>query len=127
MSIVGRIAAAAVGALLCWAGASKFADVRAWRASAARHGLPGPIAVVLPWSELALGAVLVTVTPMVWSLAAATVLLLVFTAYLVVQVGRGSTEPCACFGARSVRPPRWRDVARNLAMIAALVLAAATR
>lgn len=127
MSVAGRIAALVVGVVLCWAGASKLADSRAWRASAARHGLPATVAFTLPWAELGLGAVLVGSPPMVWSLAASTVLLVVFTAYLVVQVMIGATEPCACFGSRSVGPPRWRDVARNVALIGALVLAAASR
>jgi hypothetical protein len=112
--------------VLCWAGAAKITDRQGWRLSAARHGLPAPVARALPWTELSLGAVLIGTRPMVWSLASATVLLLVFTAYLVVQVGRGANEPCACFGSRMVRPPRWRDVARNIALIALLVTAAAT-
>ena len=127
MEDLGRLAAAIVGAVLCWAGASKLAGRVAWAASAARQGLARPLIVALPWGELALGAVLVGARPMVWSLAAATVLLLVFTAYLVVQIGRGSKEPCACFGNGVSRPPRWIDVLRNTALIAALFLAAATR
>lgn len=126
MPLAGRLAAMAVGALLCWAGANKLADRPRWRASASRQGLPGTVTALLPWVELLLGAVLVGSRPMVWSLASATVLLVAFTAYLAVQVGTGASEPCACFGSRTSRPPRWRDVARNVAMIGALVLAAAT-
>ena len=55
---------------------------------------------------------------------AATLLLLVFTVFLVVSVAVGSTTPCACFGSVRRRPPGWRDVVRNLALMAALFASA---
>lgn len=123
--MLARVCCAAVGAVIAWAGATKFADLPRWRRDAAAQGVAAPVATVLPVVELLLGGWLVVSEPAPVPMALATVLLLVFTAFLVVQVARGSSAPCACFGARSARPPRWRDVGRNLVLIGALVTAAA--
>jgi hypothetical protein len=83
------------------------------------------IATVLPPVELLLGALLVVLSPTPVVLGSATLLLLVFTAFLIAQIASKSTVPCACFGSKSKRPPSGRDVVRNLAMIALLFIAAA--
>lgn len=119
--------AASVGAAFAWAGANKLTDMRSWRAAARAQSLPQPVAAVVPFVETVLGSVLVVGAPSAATLGAATVLLAVFTAFLVVQVATGSTVPCACFGVRAARPPSRRDVARNILMIAALVASAALR
>ena len=123
--MVARLLCAAVGAVIAYAGATKFADPGRWRRDASAQGVAAPVAAVLPVVELVLGGWLVVSDPAPVPMALATVLLLVFTVFLVVQVAGRSTVPCACFGARSARPPSWRDVARNLALIAALTTAAA--
>jgi hypothetical protein len=119
--------AASVGAAFAWAGANKVTDMRSWHAAARAQALPRPVATVVPVVEVLLGSALVVMRPVPATLGAATVLLLVFTAFLAVQVAAGSTVPCACFGVRAARPPSGRDVARNLLMIAALVASAALR
>ena len=119
--------AASVGAAFAWAGANKVTDMQSWHAAARAQSLPRAVATVVPVVEVLLGSALVVMRPTAPALGAATVLLLVFTAFLVVQVASGSTVPCACFGARAARPPSGRDVARNLLMIAALVASAALR
>lgn len=123
--MVARLFCAVVGAVLAFAGASKYTDFARWRSDAIRQGIAMPIAVTLPGVELVLGGWLVVAEPTPVPMAAATVLLLVFTVFLVVQVVTGSTAPCACFGARTSAPPSWRSVLRNLALIGALVFAAA--
>ena len=127
MGTLSWLLAASVGAAFAWAGANKVTDMRSWRAAAQAQSLPGPVATVVPFVEVALGSVLVVSSPSAVTLGAATVLLTVFTAFLVVQVATGSTVPCACFGVRAARPPSVRDVARNLLMIAALVASAVLR
>ena len=119
--------AAAVGAAFAWAGANKITDLRSWHAAARAQSLPRPVATAVPVIEVLLGSALVVTTPTVATLGAATVLLVVFTSFLVVQVATGSTVPCACFGVRTARPPSGWDVARNVLMIAALVASAALR
>ena len=126
MSVAAHAASAVVGATLAYAGARKTIDLGAWFASASAQGLRRVIAAPVPFVELVLGACLVGLGPQLWSLAAATLLLTVFTAFLAVQVSSGSAVPCACFGAAARRPPRWRDVVRNLVLIGLLVVSAAT-
>ena len=123
---VGRVLAAVVGAVLAVAGANKVSAPRGWRDAARAQGLPAVVVLSVPPAELLLGVCLVVLPLNPFVLGAATFLLLVFTVYLTAQVTGGSTVPCACFGARTVRPPRWRDVVRNLLMIAALFVAAVT-
>jgi hypothetical protein len=79
----------------------------------------------VPGVELLLGALLIVLAPTPVVFGAATLLLLIFTVYLLVLVASGSTVPCACFGARFSKPPSWRDVLRNVLMLTALFVAAA--
>lgn len=123
--MVARLLCALVGAVLAFAGASKYTDFARWRSDASRQGIAAPLVVIVPGLELVLGGWLVVADPAPVPMAAATVLLLVFTVFLIVQVATGSTVPCACFGARSATPPTWRSVLRNIALIGALVVAAA--
>lgn len=125
MSLASHAASALVGAVLAYAGARKMLDPRAWFASASAQGLRHAIAAPVPFVELVIGACLVGLGPQLWSLSSATLLLTVFTVFLVVQVTTGSKVPCACFGAASRRPPRWSDVVRNLCLVGLLVVSAA--
>lgn len=122
--MVPRFLAAIVGAVLALAGAGKVTDWSNWREMARRQHVWSPIAMGIPPIEMGLGAWLVAFEPSPVSLGLATSLLLVFTVFLIVAIRSGSTVPCACFGARSVRPPRGRDVARNLALIGLLAASA---
>ena len=125
--MIARICAAVVGALIAVAGATKATDYKQWMKDArAQHVWPA-VAAVLPFVELLLGALLVVLAPSPVVLGAATLLLLVFTAFLIAQIASKSTVPCACFGSKSTRPPSRRDVLRNIAMIALLFIAAAVK
>lgn len=123
--MLSRVLAGVVGVVFALAGGGKIVDWSAWRESARRQHVWPVVAASIPPLELALGAWLVVFEPSPTALGLATSLLLVFTAFLVVQVRIGSTVPCACFGARSRRAPGARDLWRNAALIAALVVAAA--
>ena len=123
--MIARLCAAIVGALIAVAGASKITDYKQWLIDAqAQHVWP-VIARVLPPLELLLGALLVVLEPNPSVLGAATLLILVFTAFLIAQIASKSSVPCACFGSKSKRPPSARGVARNIAMMALLFVAAA--
>lgn len=125
MSTTARVLAGAVGVAFAWAGANKVTAPAQWRDAARAQGLPRPVQLVVPPVELLLGVCLVVLPPFAPVYGLSTLLLLVFTVFLAVQVVTGSTVPCACFGTRSVRPPGWADVLRNVAMMSALFLAAA--
>jgi prepilin signal peptidase PulO-like enzyme (type II secretory pathway) len=123
--IIARICAALVGAVLALAGASKVTSWNQWRANARQQHLWTAIAVGLPVLELILGAALVVLKPAAIALGLATLLLVVFTSFLALQVTTKSQVPCACFGTRVNRPPSWRDVVRNLGLITLMFTAAA--
>lgn len=124
MDVVAQLLAGVVGAAVAWAGANKVTGFTQWMAAARAQALPRPVATVVPAVELVLGVALVVTSPSAVLLGLVTLLLVVFTVFLGVQVSRGSTVPCACFGTRASKPPSGRDVVRNLAMIAALFAAA---
>lgn len=124
--MVSRILAAMVGATLAVAGASKLLDFRGWMRDARAQAVWPVVAAVVPPAEIVIGAALVALEPTPLALGSATLLLLVFTAFLVASIAAGSTVPCACFGSVRRRPPSWRDVGRNVALLAALFVAAVT-
>ena len=123
--IAARVCAAAVGATLALAGAGKFTSWNQWLSNARRQHLWKVVAISLPAIELVLGAALVVLKPAPIVLGLATLLLVVFTSFLAMQVLTKSQVPCACFGAHVNRPPSWRDVVRNLVLIALMFTAAA--
>ena len=123
--ITARVCAAVVGATLALAGAGKFTSWNQWLSNALRQHLWKVVAISLPGIELVLGAALVVLKPAPIVLGLATLLLVVFTSFLALQVMTKSQVPCACFGAHVNRPPSWRDVARNLGLIALMFTAAA--
>jgi hypothetical protein len=123
--ITARVCAAVVGATLALAGAGKVMSWNQWLANARRQHLWKVVAVSLPILELVLGAALVVLKPTPTILGLATLLLVVFTSFLLMQVLTKSQVPCACFGANVNRPPSRRDVMRNLALIALLFTSAA--
>jgi hypothetical protein len=123
--VISRLLAALVGAIILFAGASKITGFQQWKADARSQGLWPAVAFALPGIELVIGALLIVLTPSPFVLGVATLLLLIFTVFLVVMVASGSTVPCACFGAKFSRPPSGRDILRNGAMLFALFLSAA--
>ena len=123
--LISRLGAAAVGSVLALAGANKVTAWQQWRENATRQHLWTAVAFAVPMLELVLGAALIVLMPTPVTLGLATLLLVVFTSFLAVQVLVKSEVPCACFGARSNKPPTRRDVVRNLLMIAVLFLSAA--
>ena len=123
--ITARVCAAIVGATLALAGAGKVMSWNQWLANARRQHLWKNVPVALTVLELVLGAALVVLKPTPTILGLATLLLVVFTSFLAMQVLTKSQVPCACFGAHVNRPPSRRDVMRNLALIALLFTSAA--
>lgn len=122
--MIAHLLAAIVGAAIAVAGAMKMVDRTRWMQDAAAQGVWKPVASVLPFVELVLGALLVVVPPSAVVLGSSTLLLLIFTAFLVAQIATKSAVPCACFGSRSRRAPSMRDVARNIAMMGLLFTSA---
>ena len=123
--ITARVCAAIVGATLALAGAGKVMSWNQWRTNARQQHLWSVVALALPGLELVLGAALLVLKPAATVLGLATLLLVVFTSFLALQVTTKSQVPCACFGAHVNRPPSWRDVIRNFGLIGLMFAAAA--
>ncbi len=112
-----------LGVVVLVAGASKIAAGPEWPVQARGLGAPAITIPLVPWIEIAIGAVLVVQIARPAAAAAAIALLAVFTALIVMQLAQGRRPPCACFGAWSAKPLGAGHVARNAALIALGVLA----
>jgi hypothetical protein len=123
--MIAWLCAAVVGAFFAVAGALKIMGWSQWRTDAARQHLWPIAAIATPPMELLLGALLIVLRPSPVVLALSTLLLLVFTSFLAVQVLTKSSVPCACFGVRSTKPPSWKDVGRNALLLVLLFTSAA--
>lgn len=123
--MVAHSLAAIVGSVIVVAGAIKVVNRDQWIRDAQAQHLWPIVTYSLPPLELLIGALLIVLPPQAFVLGSATLLLLIFTAFLVAQIATKSHVPCACFGSRSSRPPSGRDVLRNLGLMAALFISAA--
>ena len=118
---LARVARIVVGLVLLVAGSLKIGS-RTWPDEAAAFGTPRPLARVLPWAEVVVGAMLVADVGGVWTVLAALALLVAFTVVVAVQVVRGRRVPCACFGQLSRRPVGAGTLVRNLVLVALAVI-----
>jgi len=123
MELVGRIAAIALGVMFVMSGIYKIADGEAWPKQAADMGVRRPLALIVPWYEIALGAALISGVFSPWAEVVTALTLGVFTVLIVQRLLDGSRPPCACFGSRSNRPLGRQHVARNLVLLAVAAVA----
>jgi hypothetical protein len=122
--VIGTIALITLGVVFVVAAIAKFAGWESWRSQSAGMGVAWPIASVVPMAELLIGALAVATVARVAVATAAVVVLVMFTALLVVRLRQGRRPPCACFGALQPKPIGWGHVARNLTFIALGLVAA---
>jgi uncharacterized membrane protein YphA (DoxX/SURF4 family) len=127
MDGIASVAGAAVGVVLIAAGVLKLVEGPGWLKQAADMNVARLVAVVVPYVELLLGALLVAGFFMPWTAVAALGLLVAFTYVIVQRLRDGSRPPCACFGSRSKRPLGAYHVARNLALVLAALVAVVWR
>ena len=86
--------------------------------------LASVVGIVLPWTELSLGGLLLSGQ---WTRAAAgasVVVLSVFTFAIVVSLVRGDHVECSCFGQWRSNRISWWSVARNAGLAALAAIAA---
>jgi len=120
---IALTASIVVGVVFLVAGASKIAAGAEWPMQARGLGAPAITIPLVPWVEIAIGAVLVVQVARQPAALAATAMLVVFTVLILMQLAQGQHPPCACFGAWSAKPLGAGHVARNVALIALSVLA----
>ena len=124
MDVVSVVAAIVLGVAFLVAGGTKIAAGLGWPAQARELGAPSWAIPTLPWVEIVVGALLVTQFARRPAAIVAAGLLVAFTVLILVRLRQGRRPPCACFGAWSTRPIGWRDVVRNVVLLALAVLAA---
>jgi thioredoxin-related protein/uncharacterized membrane protein YphA (DoxX/SURF4 family) len=123
--LIARLLLSAVFAI---AGIGKLADLSGSRRTLTDFGMPRvllrPVALLLPFGELACAVALIPLTSAWWGAAGVLVLLLIFSIGIGVSLARGRKPDCHCFGQLHSEPIGWKTLARNLALagIAGLVL-----
>lgn len=123
-SSVAVAAAVVVGGVLLLAAISKLARPQLWRAQSAGLGVPWTVAVLVPFVELSLGALLLVQLHRQVVAWAAVVLFVAFSALLARRLAQGQHPPCACFGSLSSKPIGPGQLARNALFVALAILAA---
>ncbi|MGA0958814.1 MAG: MauE/DoxX family redox-associated membrane protein [Ilumatobacteraceae bacterium] len=123
MDTLRLVTSIALGLVMCAAGASKIRMGKAWIAQGRELGAPPAVLPIVPWIEIAIGALLIAQVATAVVAIFALVVLQLFTLLLIVNLGRGHRPPCACFGAWSAKPLGWGHVARNAVFMVLAVLA----
>ena len=118
MKILGYLATLTLGAGFLVAGGSKLAAGREWPVQARELGAPEWSIKPLPWIEMSIGALLMTLVAYPVPTVIALGMLLAFTTLIVKRLSEGKHPPCACFGSWSAKPLGPRQVLRNGAFIA---------
>lgn len=126
MSIALLGARLLLGAVFLVAAAGKLRDREAFRRSVAAFGFPASLAgaasVLIPIIEI-VAAILIIRAPSAWLGARASLtLLLVFTAAIAINLARGRTPSCSCFGSAASEPIGPATLVRNLALAACALL-----
>jgi protein-disulfide isomerase len=115
-----------LAAIFATAGLTKFSDPPGTQAAVKNFGVPESfaplISVLLPIFELSIAAGLLFSATTRPSALAALVLLLIFVVAIGVNLARGKTHDCHCFGQLYSRPLGWPTLARNLVFAAAAAL-----
>jgi peroxiredoxin/uncharacterized membrane protein YphA (DoxX/SURF4 family) len=125
LSIISRLLLAVVFAI---AGIAKLSDLGGTRKTLADFGVPEFLArgvtVLLPLFELACAAALIPSVSAWWGAVGVLAMLLLFTGAIGVNMARGRTPDCHCFGQLHSEPIGWKTIVRNvgLSAIAALVV-----
>jgi peroxiredoxin/uncharacterized membrane protein YphA (DoxX/SURF4 family) len=123
--LIARLLLAAVFSL---AGVAKLSDPKGSRQAIIDFGLPAPLAsplaVLVPLAELAVAAALIPASIARWGAVGALALLLLFVVGISINLARGRSPECHCFGQLHSAPAGWKTLARNgvLAAVAGFVL-----
>ena len=112
----------AVGVVLLLAGFTKLRQP-AWAAMAGAFGTPRRLVPVVPWTELVIGALLVTGAAGRIPVLAALALLAAFTAAVASRLAAGRRAPCGCFGEASPAPIGPATLVRDVVLLAAALVA----
>ena len=122
MDIALVIARLLLAVVFVMAGLAKLADLGRSRRTLADFGVPatlsGPLGILLPLAELAVGVALVSAAWAWWGAVGALALLLLFVAGIDISLARGRRPDCHCFGQLHSEPVGWSTLARNVILAA---------
>lgn len=130
MDLALLIARLLLAATFIVAGAAKLADPSGSRRAAAGFGVPDRLAPAvgygLPIAELVIGVALIPTATARWAALGAFALLATFIVAIGLNLARGRTPDCHCFGQMHSTPVGWPTIVRNggLAAIATFILVA---
>jgi peroxiredoxin/uncharacterized membrane protein YphA (DoxX/SURF4 family) len=123
--LIARLVLAGVFTL---AGVAKLSDLKGSRQAIRDFGVPSaiaaPLGLVLPLAELGVAAILLPASTAWWGALGALGLLSVFVVGISINLARGRTPECHCFGQLHSAPAGWKTLARNgaLAAVAGFIL-----
>lgn len=125
MGVVTLVACVALGAVFVVSGVAKLLDRDGTREAVAGFGVPAglasPVALALAPAEMLVAALLLIPPTRGIGLVAALVLLVAFTAAVVLAINAGRRPDCRCFGRIGGADISGRTVARNAVLIALAV------
>lgn len=121
---VAVVAAVIVGLVFVVAGGSKLVNREVWITQAAGLRVPARLAQAVPVVEVVLGALLISQVARGYVGSVAALVLVGFTALILLRLTEGERPPCACFGGWSATPLGAWHVARNSALILLAMVAA---
>ncbi len=117
IALVVRLYLGALFLLACW---HKIADPHGFAVDIATYqllplALVNPLAIVLPWVELATGGLLVLGLRTRAAAVLATAMLAMFTAAISIAVARGLDLACGCFASQGTAedPISWHTIVRD--------------
>jgi peroxiredoxin len=116
------VARLVVAGVFAGAGVAKLADRAGSRQALVDFGLPAALAksltILLPLAELAVALTLIPASTALWGAVGALALLLLFVAGISMNLARGRTPDCHCFGQLHSAPVGWKTLTRNGALAA---------
>src|SRR5437870_4671970 len=116
------LARVVLGAVFLLAAVSKLADRQGSRHAVGDFGVPNwlrtPIALLLPFVELAVGVLLLSGAFTRLGVFAALALLILFTTAIAISLARGKTPDCHCFGQLHSAPVGSSTLIRNALLTA---------
>lgn len=122
MDLIVLIARLLLAAVFVVAALTKLTDRDGTRRAVVGFGVPErlapPLAAALPISELAIAALLIPTATAWWGALGALALLALFVAGIAVNMARGRTPDCHCFGQLYSEPIGWSTLGRNAVLVA---------
>jgi peroxiredoxin len=122
MEIILPIAYLLLIVVFLLAGIGKLIDRAGTRQAVIDFGTPlvlvKPVAFLLPLTELVIAVSLIFVNTAWWSVMWAVGLLLIFNSVIAINLAKGRTPNCHCFGQLHSKPIGWSTFARNAGLIA---------